>query len=404
MLMTIQKKSSKVAPPSKLPLRNNSRSSSPGQRPRSILKQKPKTPKPQLVFDILDQIFIFVADAYDDADKFEYGRYQDLFNCLLVNRAWAQAVMPLLWSQPLRKYHLQKNYKVLKVYLSLLDITQRSNLKATGIEFPKTVKPAFEYARYIKHLNYGTLVECIRELCEKRKSKWSTDCFITVLGNILELFSKQGAQLKVLEIYPSTVKQRGIYAPLIGKDFFHVIESINRLEINGNFIGENEIYDSLAETCRNIEHITIRYFSSPSCSWQPPSASVVDIPVFLVQMQNKLVSLTLHNYPGNADRMCAAILSQKNSLRHIILKEIDFEKKVLMFKALAECENLETLTLCSCKNLTAEMAVPLWRAVFANLREVKVIPERDSCMPGGENVKICWEFKTWANIRNKCEQ
>ncbi|CAG8548991.1 7_t:CDS:2 [Ambispora leptoticha] len=391
---------------------------------RMIIKTAKRitTTKPALAFDVLVQIFFHVAGitSNDHTEIFEYSVYQDLYSCLLVSRAWAQAVVPILWSQPIRKYHPQQNLKVLSVYLASLDVIQRGLLKTSGIDID--VKPStstkqkshpamkLAYARHIKHLNYGALIDCCRNFCKKHCAKrgQSNDSYLLLIKTVLQLFAKEGARLKVLQLYPGVNRyQRGMYTPLtVYKDVHCLLRDVKHLELCGSFDGGDNEVQALTSICSKVEHITVRYFSSIIDQWLGLHAYIhkkSNASVFLIQSQKHLKSLTLQNcHLYNNEQLCAAILTQKSTLQHVTLKEIDFNEKPLMFTALAECTNLKTLTLSSCRGLTSpDMISPLSKPAFEKLQHVRVVPKRDSCLPGGEHSKICKEFKMWANMKTR---
>ncbi|CAG8618168.1 1803_t:CDS:2 [Ambispora gerdemannii] len=339
--------------------------------------------------------------------------------CLLVSRAWAQAIVPILWSQPIRKYHPQQNLKVLSVYLASLEVAQRGLLKVSGIDIDvkssfstkQKSHPAtrFSYAAHIKNLNYGALIDCCRNFCKKNSAKrgQSTDSHLLLTKTVLQLFTREGARLTALQLYPGVNRyQRGMYAPLMAKDVQCLLKDIKHLELSGSFDGGDNEVQALASICNKVEHITVRYFSSIIDQWLGLHAYIhkkSNASVFLIQSQKNLKSLTLQNcHLYNNEQMCAAILTQKSTLQHVILKEINFNEKPLMFIALSECTNLKTLTLSSCCGLTSpDMMSPLSKPTFEKLQLVRVVPKRDSCLPGGEHSKICKEFKVWANMKTR---
>src|ERR1043166_183254 len=90
-----------------------------------------------------------------------------LHSCLLVNRLWCEAVVPILWRNPWKYCQNSVNYNSLySTIISLLPSESKELLINNNIDlFPnKFPKPLINYARFIKSLNTYEIHYMIRWL------------------------------------------------------------------------------------------------------------------------------------------------------------------------------------------------------------------------------------------------
>src|SRR6266542_6842414 len=86
-----------------------------------------------------------------------------LFNCLLVNRFWCKATVPLLYANP---YDNQTNKNIIltliltfnkKEILQLKNQLKINNINNINIEKGEEYEPLFEYTKYLENFNYDKI-------------------------------------------------------------------------------------------------------------------------------------------------------------------------------------------------------------------------------------------------------
>src|SRR4051812_1221572 len=77
-----------------------------------------------------------------------------LYSCLLVNKLWCEAVVPILWRNPLGTCKVQNKMSLLNMLLSLLPKESKRILKKIlRIKIPKFRNYLFDYIGFLKNLN-----------------------------------------------------------------------------------------------------------------------------------------------------------------------------------------------------------------------------------------------------------
>src|SRR4051794_28000274 len=112
-------------------------------------------------------------------DIFKYIQHEPtLFSCLFVNRTWCRKIVPILWARP--KPHVYKerpSKSLIETYVSCFDNEEKAILfSAEDLSQMDHLKsPLFEYAVFLKDLNYPLLRlavrSCYRSLGNKEFSK-----------------------------------------------------------------------------------------------------------------------------------------------------------------------------------------------------------------------------------------
>src|ERR1041385_1352461 len=84
---------------------------------------------------------------------------KSLHSCLLVNRTWCEATIPILWNNPL-KFCQTKDAKNILLNVILLHLSEelRDTLKNKEIDLLESYqRPLFNYINYWRHLNLRIL-------------------------------------------------------------------------------------------------------------------------------------------------------------------------------------------------------------------------------------------------------
>src|SRR5437667_1605362 len=103
-----------------------------------------------------DVLFLIVEELVNDR--------KSLYSCLLVNRNWCEATIPILWKNPL-KFCLTNNAKNILFNVILLHLSKESRdiLETKGINLfvEKYQRPSFDYISFWRCLNLNVLVNLI---------------------------------------------------------------------------------------------------------------------------------------------------------------------------------------------------------------------------------------------------
>ncbi|RIA97473.1 hypothetical protein C1645_752279 [Glomus cerebriforme] len=122
---------------------------------------------PSLPSETIDDIFKHIHDQ------------STLFSCLFVNRAWCRKIVPILWARPKPLVYKERSSKsLIETYVSCFDEEEKAILfseEELHSEHLELKSPLFEYAVYLKELNYPLLRlavrRCYRNLGSKEFSK-----------------------------------------------------------------------------------------------------------------------------------------------------------------------------------------------------------------------------------------
>jgi hypothetical protein len=130
-----------------------------------------------------DVIYLILKELKNDS--------QSIYSCLLVNRTWCKATVPILWSDPVNQFRIYPSVNVYNILLNviLLHLSEetRNNLKNQGIElFMETYqKPLFNYISFWKNLNLFFLENMLTFVLDTDKKT-----SISIIRNeILKLFN-----------------------------------------------------------------------------------------------------------------------------------------------------------------------------------------------------------------------
>uniref|UniRef100_A0A1D1XPN3 SCF E3 ubiquitin ligase complex F-box protein grrA n=1 Tax=Anthurium amnicola TaxID=1678845 RepID=A0A1D1XPN3_9ARAE len=127
---------------------------------------KNKNKLPSLPSETIDDIFKHIHDP------------STLYSCLFVNRTWCRKIVPILWARPKPLVYKESSSRsLIETYVSCFDKEEKAILFSeedlSNAEHLKS--PLFEYAVFLKELNYPLLRlavrRCYRNLGSKEFSK-----------------------------------------------------------------------------------------------------------------------------------------------------------------------------------------------------------------------------------------
>ncbi|CAG8643440.1 7490_t:CDS:2 [Ambispora gerdemannii] len=369
-------------------------------------KQLPSSPylgklAPELVSDILDQIFELLTQPSDDDILYSLQAYPNLYNCMLVNKKWCETAVRILYKHPWRLHRLYTLRKtdlaydrcgLVRLYLTMLDREQRLVLLEQGINLPDPERtPRFKYASYLRCLDYGVMLESIWTIysqshytyipCEKVK---------LVVGALLKLFSTQAGSLTWLRFAPMSFSFDEMYFEMLAdKEFNALLRPVEHLVIEANLGGCVKLYKLFSANFRNVRNLELtdlprarNWLGDSSIKCQTEFTAVIE-------SQHHLQSLTLKECAGYLSSIISAILSQSHTISHLKFIDCDF-RGCEPWVGLSKCRQLISIEFGGCINISGAMIAPLVDAGLTRLKKVVVWNRTDQ--------KACKELMSWASV------
>ncbi|RIA92893.1 hypothetical protein C1645_42226 [Glomus cerebriforme] len=183
-----------------------------------------------------DVLFLILEELQTDR--------KSLYSCLLVNKAWCEIIVPILWKNPL-KYSLN-------LIISHLSNETRGYLKSQGIDLSSIVqrKPSFNYIRFVRYLDLIRLEGIIQTInIEEYK--------ISIMTNeILKLFINRDTKFTHLYI-PSHFNYQ-IHLILGAEYCFSGLKFLYCCTDNTN----QNILEGLAQISRSTRKLELYVFSN----------------------------------------------------------------------------------------------------------------------------------------------
>jgi len=197
--------------------------------------------------EILSEIFqfLYLKEEYEI----------NLFNCVLVNRYWCRAAIPVLWSDPFRFFDYKKSLDgLISIYMACLTKKERRSLKKQGIEVPLKVKsPSFDYISFLKNLNYYGLISSLFHLgCNDGVYK-KNDTFGIMLPALLEILANKGLVLQSLEL--ENHDRRGDwdheFMHLVNRNVRFLVRPVKKIYLDCNVL-DARFLPLLSGQCQNV--------------------------------------------------------------------------------------------------------------------------------------------------------
>ncbi|GBC01041.1 hypothetical protein RclHR1_04040011 [Rhizophagus clarus] len=180
----------------------------------------------------------------------ELNDKKSLYSCVLVNRTWCEAAMPILWRNPGQYFMTNKSKKILFNVISLhLSKESRNILKEqVNDDFITKIyqQPLFNYIKFWKYLNLF-LIENIINL-SSRKNVMSN---IAIRNEILKLFINNGNTKFTHLFIPRNFNYQLQY--ILGVE--HCFSNLESLSIPCKT--SQNILELLARTCKSIRSLRV---------------------------------------------------------------------------------------------------------------------------------------------------
>ncbi|RIA79924.1 hypothetical protein C1645_27909 [Glomus cerebriforme] len=116
----------------------------------------------KLPLDVLRIIFTSIRKFNKNPNNDDYTIRRTLHSCILVNRSWCRAAIPLLWRNPFY-YFKSGNAKLIDTYISCFGYEEYEYLEEEGLVLHRTsyARPTFDYASMLKRLDYDRFCQSV---------------------------------------------------------------------------------------------------------------------------------------------------------------------------------------------------------------------------------------------------
>ncbi|GBC03748.1 hypothetical protein RclHR1_00530023 [Rhizophagus clarus] len=266
-------------------------------------------------------------------------RIHDLHSCLLVNRMWCDTIVPILWKNPIGISWENKGTENLfgwdniktnefwerfaRTTLSCLPSESRKLLMNYNIKLNIKIPEysTFNYVGYIQFISYRIILRCIEEILDDK---------INSNGNILEneiwkMFMNKCSNIKYLE--PTYIP---IYYFPGGMTCLQ-----NLIELECSTDVSSKFYFGLAQSCRNIQRMSIEICETNTIIDNPGLLS-------LIESQNGLKEVRLTSFNQTFPKLGEVLIKHVDTLTS--LNFINFV--CITIDSLNQLVNIKKLYIC----------------------------------------------------------
>ncbi|PKK75364.1 hypothetical protein RhiirC2_736801 [Rhizophagus irregularis] len=273
-----------------------------------------------------------------------------LFSCLFVNRAWCRKIVPILWARPKPPIYKERaSRSLIETYVSCFDDEEKSILFAEEdlSQMDRLKSPLFEYAVFLKELNYPLLRlavrNCYRNLGDKEFSKRikptkpevevNPNRQITIMKALCNLFMRMSRlESLVLDSYDDIPN-----VPLFTRG--HCFSNLINLKIYWTNFASNmsNFIKKLPQICTGIRDLSIEFDLDGNIE----AENIANI----IKSQQSLNTFGLSGSHNQVIPILSALESQVESLTSIKFSRINYQWQSL--DILGKCSNLKSLDIVS---------------------------------------------------------
>ncbi|CAG8588639.1 4560_t:CDS:1 [Cetraspora pellucida] len=329
-----------------------------------------------------------------------------LYSCLFVNRFWCRSVVPILWAKPnplLFKTGSSKS--LIESYVSCFNQDERrilfsnDELSSVDDDFLHLPSPLFEYAAFLKELNYPVLRKAVRK-CYKTLGNYEFSKKIkpkipglevtrqaTIMKALCKLFMRSSHLDSVILDSIDDIPAISIFtrSPSLA-NLSQLVVLINNESSNTSILVKK-----LSVICTGIRHLKIELSVD-----DPSEAENLST---LIRAQQSLLTFELTGFAPRINPILSALESQSSSLTFVKFNNTNYQWASL--DVLGKCTNLRTIEFHSedqkiSQELTAkEITSTTVSGVSFSLRTLKLInqtPKVASAVikTGGSSLKSLW--------------
>ncbi|KAG9294480.1 hypothetical protein G9A89_000197 [Geosiphon pyriformis] len=359
---------------------------------KSFQQRRPKT---VLVSDILKEIFAFVAQPNQQPfGNLDRKTYQTLYSCLLVNRQWCQDAVQVLWRQPFYSNRPESQIMMMDILLDALNPKLQQALRSKIPIRRLAAKPAFDYAYFIKQIDFEMFIEMVRTWSSRCRP--SIDSFMVAKTLLKFLFSySPGIERLRLSCFQGNAETARYYEILMEPELHASLLQLRYLEIAGHFYNDFNVLAGLSISCKNVEYLHLGNWCLDSWCRSPEALNEDVTTLFRGFKKVELLEIDSNeSFIPIPSCIIDSLTHISNSLRHIRFRCIDFSSKTLPLLGLASCRKLEILDFIDCDQVGAQILTPLNAESLPNLSKVRV----DGCT---EREAKFWDWVEVVNGRRR---
>jgi hypothetical protein len=274
-----------------------------------------------------------------------------LFSCLFVNRAWCRKIVPILWARPKPPVYKERASKsLIETYVSCFDNEEKSILFSDeDLPLMDHLKsPLFEYAVFLKELNYPLLRlavrSCYRNLGNKEFSKRikptkpevevNPNRQITIMKALCNLFMRMSRlESLVLDSYDDIPN-----VPLFTRG--HCFNNLINLKFYWTNFAFNMLHfiKKLPQICTGLRNLSIEFDIDGN-------NNEAEIIANIIKSQQSLNTFELSGNHNQVTPILSSLESQIDSLTFIKFSKINYQWQSL--DILGKCSNLKSLDIVS---------------------------------------------------------
>ncbi|RHZ78298.1 hypothetical protein Glove_166g193 [Diversispora epigaea] len=282
---------------------------------------------------------------------------RDVLSCLLVNKYWCINVIPLLWARPFDNVSTENRYKLTRTYISCLEEEEKSclnySLKRFKLKIPYSASALFKYASCLERLSYTSLYMAVDSGIKKYLNEEILGCSkhqqtILIVGALCQLFMRQSRNIASFEITKFFGKM-DLPRSLVFSNAECTLSNLLRFEFE--YEGEMtvntlQLLKYLAKYSNNLLTLDFKFPYFVDNKMETEINAIANI----INSQTQLTEFNVLGLRYGVKIILSALSSQANSLKSIKFMKCDF--KDVDFQLLANCKELNNLTIQYCEGLT----------------------------------------------------
>ncbi|CAG8616886.1 1648_t:CDS:1 [Gigaspora margarita] len=325
-----------------------------------------------------------------------------LYSCLFVNRFWCRSVVPILWARPNPPLYKTGSLKsLIESYVSCFNEDERrilfSNELSSGddddaLHLPS---PLFEYATYLKELNYPVIRMAVRK-CYKTlgNDKFSKNIKPringvnisrqdTIMKALCKLFIRSSSLDCMILNSNDDIPAVSIFTR--GQSFFANLSKLVVL-INHESTNTSFLIKKLPAICTGIRHLKVTLNVNDPIEAENLST--------LIRAQQSLLTFELTGVAPRINPILSALESQAASLTLVKFNDINYQWASL--EILGKCTNLRTIEFHSeDPKISLDSISTTVTGVSFSLRSLKLINQPPKVAAaviktGGSSLKNLW--------------
>ncbi|CAG8434888.1 770_t:CDS:1 [Diversispora eburnea] len=282
---------------------------------------------------------------------------RDILSCLLVNKYWCINVIPLLWERPFDNVSTENRYKLIRTYISCLEEEEKSclnySLKKFKLKIPYSASALFKYASCLERLSYTSLYMAVdsgikKYLNEEVLGYSKHQQTILIVGALCQLFMRQSRNIASFEIIKFFGKM-DLPRSLVFSNAECTLSNLLRFEFEYEremTINTLQLLKYIAKYSNNLLTLVLKFPYFVDNKMEIEINAIANI----INSQTQLTEFNVLGLRYGVKTILLALSSQANSLKSIKFMKCDF--KDVDFQLLANCKELNNLTIQYCEGLT----------------------------------------------------